>query len=619
MKDYYNIINDPFLKNIKLKDDESLMNISTLRYKQDKKLIDDIINKSSYKYLNGKEIQIIKKFNKSINDYNDNINIKYLKTKFNDLLKLSNEELFAYSIKNKSNGLIDLDILLYNGTKYLYVSHGKSNISNKNLYKDPNFLQKYKNIITDILQLVLETDKDIKTIVDSIIAYEIQLEKKKLLNSERRNILAVFNKYQISDIALKNINFSKLINLLLEKNIDPSTYIYLDTKLPNKYYEELDNNLLEPNFKYYILWSIILELSSVSIGSLYNKAFELVKITKGIKKKMDFEKKIYLLNNQLIGHLISKEYFINIDNDLKNQIKIYIEYIKDSFRERLNNNTWMDIKTKETAIKKLEKIKADIYETKLIDFNGMAELTNLYYENVHIINEYLFKKKIEELYMVDRYFYGNTYNINAFYETTTNEIIFPHGILKPPYYYNTDINNINNLDVIAYNFGAIGSVIGHEIIHGFDDQGRLFDENGYLNNWWQPESEKKYIEQTKNIGKIYKEYGINPDLTMGENIADIGGVRISLSAFKILIKKKGKQLDDKLLSNFLKGWAIIWRGKITKEDAANRLLNDPHSPIIFRVNIPLNNLKETLNYSNNINNLDKVDNENKKDKIIEIW
>ena len=605
MKDYYNIINDPFLKNIQLKDDQSLINITTLRYKQDKKLIDDIINKSSYKYLNKKEIEIIKKFNKSINDYDDNLNLQYLKNILNDLLKLSNDEILAYCIKNGVGGLINVDILLYNGKKYLYFTQGKNNVSNNSFYKDAIFLEKYKNIITEILSKVLNIDKgtNIDMIVNNIIKYEIELEKKKLLNSEKRNILGVFNKYKISDINLKNINISKLINLLLDKNIDSNTYIYFDTELPNKYYEELDNNFSESYFRYYIIWCILLELSSVTIGFLYDKAFELVKILKGIKKKMDFEKKIYFINNQLIGHLISKEYFINIDSNVKTEIQQYIEYIKKSFRERLINNTWMDNITKQTAIKKLNNIKSDIYETKLIDFNSMAELTNLYYKNVHIINEYLLKKKIDELYMTDRYFYGNTYNINAFYETTTNEIIFPYGILKPPYYYNTDINNINNLENIAYNFGAIGSVIGHEIIHGFDDQGRLFDENGYLKNWWQPESEKKYIEQTKKIGKIYKEHGINPDLTMGENIADIGGVRISLSAYKILLKEKGKELDDKLLSNFLKGWTMVWRGKTTKEEAANRLLNDPHSPIRFRVNIPLNNLEETKNNT----------------EIIEIW
>jgi predicted metalloendopeptidase len=605
MKDYYNIINDSFLKNIQLKDDESIVNIGTFRYKQDKILIDDIINKSSYKFLNEKEIDILKTFNKSLHNYNDEINIKYIKDKITKLLTLSNEEIIAYCLKNKVGGLIDVDVLTYDGIKYLYFSQGKNNISNSDLYKDTNFIKTYKNIIKVILTPYIDIN-DI--IVDEIIRFEVEFEKNKMSNSERRDIKSIFNKYLISDIKFNNISYSKLINILLNKDIELTTSIYFDTKLPNNYYNLLDNFFTDKNFKYYIIWSIILELSYISIGSLYDNVFELIKIIKGIKKKMNFDKKTYGLNSQLIGHLISKEYFINIDPSIKDQIKQYIVYIKRSFQERLINNKWMDQITKETAIKKLDKIKENIYDGKLIDFNTMDKLTNIYSENFHIINEYIFKKKIDELYMNDRYFYGNTYNINAFYETTTNQIIFPHGILKPPYYYNTDINNIKNLDNIAYNFGAIGSVIGHEIIHGFDDQGRLFDEKGYLKNWWQPESEKKYIELTKKIGKLYESHNINSELTMGENIADIGGVRIALSAYKIFLKEKNKKLDDNLLSNFLKGWAMVWRGKSRKEEAANRLLNDPHSPARQRVNIPFNNLIETYK-----NDLKKVD------SIIEIW
>jgi hypothetical protein len=610
MKDYYNIINDPFLKNIKLKDDESIINMTTFRYKQDKKFIDDIIKKDSYKYLNEKEIRILKKFNKSIRNFDDKSNLKYMKDKILNLINLSNEELLVFCIKNRTSGLIDVDPLLYNGSKFLYFSQGKNNISNHKLFTNDIFKIKYKAIIKNILKDYIDlSDKDMDDTVDKIIAYEILLNKYKLSNSERRDVSVIFNKYTISDVKFKNINFNKLISLILNKEVELNSSVYFDTLLPNDYYTAIDDFLSHSEFKYYIIWSIILEFSAISIGSLYNKIFELVKIIKGVKKKMDFEKKIYHLNNQAIGHLISKEFFINIDYTVKDQIKQYILYVKKSFRERLINNKWMDKITKEIAIKKLDKIKEDIYESKLIDYNDMNELTNIYYENIHIINEYLFKKKIDELYMKGRYFYGNIYNINAFYETTNNEIIFPYGILKAPYYYNTDINNIQNLEIIAYNFGAIGSVIGHEIIHGFDDQGRLFDENGYLKNWWQPESEKEYIALNEKIGKLYEVHKINPELTMGENIADIGGVRISLSAFKILLKEKGKELDDKLLSNFLKGWAMVWRGKLTKEEGENRLLNDPHSPIRLRVNIPLNNLEETRK-----NNIESANN-----KIIEIW
>jgi predicted metalloendopeptidase len=614
MKDYYNIINDSFLKNIQLKDDESFANITSFRYKKDKKLIDDIINKSSYKYLTEKEIRILKTFNQSVRNYDENINTQYLKDKISNIFNLSYEELFAFCIKNKVGGSFDIDVLLYNGNKFLYFSQGKNNISNKKLYDDKNFRIKYKIIIKDMLKDFIDVNDDI---VDKIYQFEYSIQSKKLSNTERRDVSSVFNKYLISDIKFKNFNFNKLINELLNKDTDSTTTIYIDTVLPNEYYLAIDDSIPNPYFKYYIIWSIILEFSYASFGSLYNKLFELIKIIKGIKKKMNHEKKIYMLNNQFIGNLISKEYFINIDPTVKDQIKQYIVYTKKSFRERLINNTWMDKITKETAIKKLDKIKEDIYQSELIDFNQISELSNIYYENIHILNDFLFKKKLDELYMNHRYFYGNIYNINAFYETTRNEIIFPYGILQPPYYYNTDINNINNLENIAYNFGAIGSVIGHEIIHGFDDQGRLFDENGYLKNWWQPESEKKYVELNEKIGKLYEAHNINSKLTMGENIADIGGVRISLSAFKILLKEKGKKLDDKLLTNFLKGWAMVWRGKSRKEELEIRLLNDPHSPTKQRVNIPLNNLIET--YELDTKRVDKIGNQIIENKIIDIW
>jgi putative endopeptidase len=174
-------------------------------------------------------------------------------------------------------------------------------------------------------------------------------------------------------------------------------------------------------------------------------------------------------------------------------------------------------------------------------------------------------------------------------------------MLRPPFFYNTDNTNIKK---IAYNFGAIGGVIGHEIIHGFDDQGRLFDKIGNLNNWWDAVSEKNYKERTTMIGNIYKKSRINPNLTMGENIADIGGCRISLDALKLYLKELNIKFTDEILEYYVKGWAMVWRSKITPEEYEIRLLNDPHSPAKERVNIPLNNLKE-LNPNSS--------------EIIEIW
>jgi putative endopeptidase len=598
MKDYYYLINNTFLKNLKLKDDESNVNISSFRYKLDKKLIDDIINKSEYRYLNEKEITILKKFNETIRNYDDNLNLIYIKNLIDNLLKKDIEELLVFTIKNKVDSIFGIDTLLHKGINYLYITQGKNNIPNTKLLENIDFLQTYKKIIKNIMSNFISIDDNI---LNSIVLYDVNLYKSRMSNSERRNVLKTFNKYKVGHIKFKNYDFQKMIYLLLKDvNVDIDEFI-LEDKIDSKYFTFIDNNINKPNFKYYLIWSLLFQLSLVSFGKLYDQVFEIVKIIRGIKKKMHFEKKIYFLNNYFIGHLISKEFFINIDSSVKNNIKKYINYIKKAFKNRLINNTWMDNTTKGIAIEKLDAIKEDIYESKLTDYNAMNKLTDIYYENISIINNYYFNKKMMSIKTKEKLFHGNTYNINAFYDASLNEIIFPYGILNPPYYY----NNITDYRIIAYNFGAIGSVIGHEIIHGFDDQGRLFDKNGNLSDWWHPDSSKKYNELAAKIGLLYEEYNINSKLTMGENIADIGGVRISLSALILYLSDQNKKLNDDLLMYFIKGWAIIWRGKSTNQELNNRLINDPHSPIIQRVNIPLNNLKEIK--------------DNNQDDIIEIW
>jgi predicted metalloendopeptidase len=587
MKDYFNIINKDFLDKISIKNDESSINIASIRYHNDKKLIDEIINKKDYKYLNKKEINIIKNFNKSIREYNDELNLNFLKNEINKLLKLSHEDLILFCFKNKINGLFNIDIITYNKIQYVYIIQGRNIISNINLYKDADFLVKYKKNIYDILSIFIKIDENN---IDKILEHELNLYNLRLTNVQRRDVLNGFHEFNFANNNnFVNINLKNILLSIFNEDIQK---LYFDVNFPNEYYKYIDQNMNDINFKYYILWCILHGLSFLSFGKLYDKIFDLIKIIKGIKNKINTEKHIYNINNYFIGHIISKEFFINIDSTIKQRIEEYINNIKDAFKNRLTENNWMDNTTKKLALEKLENIKTDIFESKLIDFNKIRELSNIYYENILIINDYVFKIKMQKLKINEKIFHGNIYNINAFYDSTINYIIFPYGILREPYYYNTDLNNTNNLNIIAYNYGAIGSVIGHEIIHGFDDQGRLFDKDGNLNNWWNKISEVKYLELAEEIGNKYKEYDINTKLTMGENIADIGGVRISLSAFKLYLKKNNKELNDELLKNFISGWAMIWRGKIRKEDALNRLLNDSHSPIKQRVNIPLNNLKE---------------------------
>jgi len=598
MKDYFNIINGQFLDKLKIKDDEVGAGIKEYLLLKDRKDVENIITKKKYEKLNENEMIILKKMYISIIKYDDDENTQFMTKKINEILKVSNEELLAFFIKNKFSGLICIETFYFNNSMYFGMSQAKNNISNSNFYKDPRFLKIYFDIIKSIMNLYITVDDKI---IQKIIDYELKLYEFKMTNDEKRNIKETVNIHKISNIKFANIDFQKLIKLLLNGVVYSRDDIIIDEKEPFKYYSRIDEYFKDPDFRYYIIWCMLNEFSTYTFGKANDYKFRLLMITRGIKKKNEFNKKKIDIMNLLLGHLISKEYYSLIDPEIKPRMYKLIDYLKRSFRQRLQNNKWMDPETKKMAIEKLDRISVDIGEGKLIDFNSMKELSLIYIENFIIINDFLFNQSIKSIEKMDKIFIGNIYEINAYYNPTKNQMTFPFGILRKPYFYN---KNWDNLNAVAYNFGAIGSVIAHEITHGFDDQGKDFDKDGNLRNWWKKESEDKYNEISKKIGSLYSYHGVNANLTMGENIADLGAVRISLTSLKLYLKDINKDLTEELLDMFKKGWAMIWRQKKTKEEAQNRLSSDPHSPPELRVNIPLNNLEEF--------------NKDNKD-IIELW
>ncbi|HJT76454.1 MAG TPA: M13 family metallopeptidase, partial [Gemmataceae bacterium] len=194
---------------------------------------------------------------------------------------------------------------------------------------------------------------------------------------------------------------------------------------------------------------------------------------------------------------------------------------------------------------------------------------------------------------LDRTRWGmTTPTVNAYYSPTMNEIVFPAGILQPPFF--------DPKADDAANYGAIGMVIGHEMTHGFDDQGRKYDAAGNLRDWWLPEDELRYKERAAHVASQYGGYEvldgqkINGQLTLGENIADLGGLKIAYVAFRKTPEGKAKEKIDGFTPDqrFFLSYAQIWRGKMRPEAQRMRLLTDPHSPGRFRVLGPLFNMPE---------------------------
>jgi putative endopeptidase len=261
--------------------------------------------------------------------------------------------------------------------------------------------------------------------------------------------------------------------------------------------------------------------------------------------------------------------------------------VKAAFRDRLMGLSWMSKQTREYAVMKLDSMTWKIGKpSKWKDYSSV-NISASYSENILNLAQFEMSRKLSQVGKpVDKSEWRiSAATVNAYYSSTANEIVFPAGILQPPFF------DKNADDAVIY--GAIGAVIGHEIIHGFDDQGRKFDYKGNLKNWWTADDSASFSKIADRIVQQYSAYTVNGDLkvngrlTLGENIADIGGLAIAFQAFKYAQKNKpatGKIDGYTPDQRFFLSFAQVWRINIRPEEAARRILTDPHSPGKYRCN-----------------------------------
>ncbi|HPI55582.1 MAG TPA: M13 family metallopeptidase, partial [Chitinophagaceae bacterium] len=278
--------------------------------------------------------------------------------------------------------------------------------------------------------------------------------------------------------------------------------------------------------------------------------------------------------------------------DAKKRMLELVDNLQKVYEERINKLDWMSDSTKVKAKEKLYAfIKKIGYPDKWRDYTGLEVERNSYFKNILASNRFDFKFMTDKLGKpVDRTEWGMTPpTVNAYYNPAFNEIVFPAGILQYPFF------EKNADDAVIY--GAIGCVIGHEMTHGFDDQGCEYAADGNLKNWWNEADKKNFQAKTTMVKDQFDAYTVldgkhvNGALTLGENIADLGGITIAYEAFK---KTKQGQSQEKIDGftpdqRFFMSWAQVWRTNIREEEVANRLVTDPHSPAIHRVNGPLSN------------------------------
>jgi putative endopeptidase len=280
----------------------------------------------------------------------------------------------------------------------------------------------------------------------------------------------------------------------------------------------------------------------------------------------------------------------------KERMNELIDNLFAAMKDRINNLDWMGDATKKQALTKLSTFKRKIgYPDVLRGYKGLAIDRGSYFENALNAGQFQIKRNLQDIGKpVDRTRWGMTPpTVNAYYSGVFNEIVFPAGILQPPFF------NFEADDAI--NYGAIGGVIGHEISHGFDDQGSKFDAEGNFKMWWTDEDRKKFEERAACVIKQFDEYEVQPKLfmsgklTLGENIGDFAGLTIAYDAFMKSLEGKPRPANIDGFTpeqRFFLGWAQVWAAKATQEAEALQVKTDPHALPRWRVNGPLSNMPQ---------------------------
>ncbi len=453
---------------------------------------------------------------------------------------------------------------------------------------------KYIEYVDKMFSLI--GNEDSKFSASSIMTMETRLAKASNTNLENRNPNLTYNKLTTEEILSRYKNFDWKLYF---KEIEIEDPIVVDICQP-KFIDEIDkmiNDVSLEDWKTYLTWHLVRSMSPYLSSDFVNARFEFVdKFLNGQKVDQPRWKRVQATTSKVLGEAIGQLYVRKyFPPEAKAKAMKIVDALKISMAESINSLEWMTDETKKEALKKLNGFGVKIgYPDKWRDYREYQVTSDSYVKNVMASNYFEHKDAISQINKpVREWEWGMTpQTVNAYYSPTRNEIVFPAAILQSPFF------NMNVDDAI--NYGGMGYVIGHEITHGFDDQGRQYDADGNIRDWWTQEDNDKFKARAQRIIDQYNAYEpleglfINGELTQGENIADLGGLIVSYNAFKKTEQYKKGELIDGLTptERYYLNSAQVWKGSIRDEALEVRIKTDPHSPAKYRVVGPLSNIPE---------------------------
>ncbi len=426
---------------------------------------------------------------------------------------------------------------------------------------------------------------------------EIKLANISFSNLELRDSEKNYNKLSLDELVVLSPGFDWKL-YMNETGAGSPAEINVGQK---KYFEDFGKLFSETSLealKNYAEWRVINSASSLLSEDFVNANFAFYgKFMSGAQENRPRWKRVLdVVDGSLgeaLGELYVEKYF---PPAAKQRTKDLVENIRLAMADRIRNLDWMSEETKVQALNKLNKIGVKVgYPDKWEDYSKIEISRDSYLGNVVNVRKFNFKKNISEIGKpIDKTRWGmSPQTVNAYYSPTNNEICFPAGILQPPFFFAEGDD--------AVNYGGIGAVIGHEITHGFDDQGRKYDAEGNMKDWWTAEDKTKFeaksqvlVEQYNNFA-VLDTFKVDGKFTLGENIADLGGITLGLEGLKKAWAKNPPAKETEgftPLQRYFLSYAQIWRGSIREKELLKRLKEDVHSPSLARVNGIVYNIPE---------------------------
>lgn len=476
---------------------------------------------------------------------------------------------------------------------------GGLSLPDKDYYLKPNFAEireKYKTHINNMFVLMGETPEKSKANAETILKMETALANLSMDRVTMRRTENVYHKLAWADLNKLTpeidwvqhaaaIGVPKCDSLLVGQ---PEFMKGLNAMIGK---ESLDN------WKVYMKWQIAQDLGAYTSDAVGQEIFNFQGTAlNGVKTRKPRWERVWRVIDENLGEALGELYVAKaFKPEAKERMVKMVKNLQDVFRERIQKLDWMSAETKKKATLKLDKFMVKIgYPDKWRDYSKLEIGANSYLENVVAARTFEHHRNLNKIGKpVDRTEWGmNPHTVNAYYNPSLNEIVFPAGILQPPFF------DMNADDAVIY--GAIGAVIGHEMTHGFDDQGSGYDEQGNFKKWWTTEDSLKFAAKTKQIAEQFNKYTILDsihvigDLTLGENIADLGGLSIGLDALSRTEQAKKNELIDGMTyqQRFFMSWANAWKNNTTKEAMIQQITTDPHSPEEWRANGPVTHFEE---------------------------